>query len=189
MSRSLGGTSLTTRSPIRSVPELISSSPAIMRNSVDLPQPDGPTSTSSSPSATSKLAPATPTTPFGYTLRRLSSWTLAIGSPVPDPPGPRFCCPPSRFRPLPALIARRPAGIALLDITLARFVPVPWHEIVPMPTPDPIPRTRVDAEGFFVPEGIPVGGGHRRLPDRRITAGRRRRPEHLDPLRAHTGND
>ncbi len=64
MSRSFGATSLTTRSPIFSVPALMSSSPAIMRNRVDLPQPDGPTSTISSPSATSKLAPCTATWPL-----------------------------------------------------------------------------------------------------------------------------
>ena len=50
MSRSFGGTSFTTRSPIESVPALIDSSPAIMRSIVLLPQPDGPTSTTNSPS-------------------------------------------------------------------------------------------------------------------------------------------
>src|SRR5690606_3783728 len=80
MSRSPGATSFTTRPPMRSVPALISSSPATMRNSVVLPQPDGPTSTSSSPSATSKLAPATATWPFGYCLRSLSSCTCATRS-------------------------------------------------------------------------------------------------------------
>ena len=48
MSRSLGGTSLTTRPPISMVPPVISSSPAIIRSAVDLPQPDGPTSTMNS---------------------------------------------------------------------------------------------------------------------------------------------
>ena len=45
MSRSFGGTSLTTSPPMRISPPVISSSPAIMRSSVDLPQPEGPTST------------------------------------------------------------------------------------------------------------------------------------------------
>ena len=63
MSRSLGGRSLTTRSPIEIVPALISSSPAIVRSAVDLPQPDGPTSTMNSPSATSRLRPSTAFTP------------------------------------------------------------------------------------------------------------------------------
>ena len=42
MSRSFGGTSLTTRPPIAISPSVISSSPAIIRSRVDLPQPDGP---------------------------------------------------------------------------------------------------------------------------------------------------
>ena len=57
MSRSLGSTSFTTRPAIDTVPEVISSSPAIIRRRVDLPQPDGPTSATNSPSATSKLMP------------------------------------------------------------------------------------------------------------------------------------
>jgi hypothetical protein len=39
------------------VPAVISSRPASMRKSVDLPQPDGPTSTMNSPSAMSKPMP------------------------------------------------------------------------------------------------------------------------------------
>ena len=54
MSRSLGVRSLTTRSPIEIVPALISSSPAIMRSSVVLPHPEGPTRTVNSPSAISQ---------------------------------------------------------------------------------------------------------------------------------------
>ena len=42
MSRSLGAFSLTTSPPIRSSPSVMSSSPAIIRSAVDLPQPDGP---------------------------------------------------------------------------------------------------------------------------------------------------
>ena len=48
MSRSLGGTSLTTRSPMEIVPPVISSRPAIIRSAVDLPHPDGPTRTMNS---------------------------------------------------------------------------------------------------------------------------------------------
>jgi hypothetical protein len=48
MLRSLGGSSLTHTPPIKSSPELISSRPAIIRSTVDLPQPDGPTSTTNS---------------------------------------------------------------------------------------------------------------------------------------------
>jgi hypothetical protein len=38
-------------------PPVMVSSPATMRNSVDLPQPDGPTSTQNWPSPTSKSMP------------------------------------------------------------------------------------------------------------------------------------
>src|SRR5664279_5803932 len=57
MSRSFGGTRLTTRPPIATSPWVISSSPAIIRSSVDLPQPDGPTSTQNSPSAIAMSTP------------------------------------------------------------------------------------------------------------------------------------
>src|SRR5882672_8943639 len=61
-----------------SVPLLMLSRPATMRSSVDLPQPDGPTRATSSPSATSKLAPATATWPFSYTFRSAASRTPAM---------------------------------------------------------------------------------------------------------------
>src|ERR1700739_2671459 len=51
ISRSLGWTLLTTRSPIEIVPEVMFSSPASIRNKVDLPQPEGPTSTTKAPSS------------------------------------------------------------------------------------------------------------------------------------------
>ena len=71
MFRSLGCRSLTTRPPIAISPELIVSSPATMRSSVDLPQPDGPTITTNSPSAMSIEMPwITFTSPKDlYTLR------------------------------------------------------------------------------------------------------------------------
>src|SRR5712691_6908393 len=59
MSRSFGATPLTTRSPIAIRPAEISSSPAIIRKSVDLPQPEGPTSTQNSPSSTPTSTPCT----------------------------------------------------------------------------------------------------------------------------------
>lgn len=55
MPRSEGGTSFMRFSPISSSPEVMSSSPAIMRSSVDLPQPDGPTNTTNSPSSMVRL--------------------------------------------------------------------------------------------------------------------------------------
>ncbi|MCY1242261.1 hypothetical protein D9M72_552130 [compost metagenome] len=51
MSRSFGATSLTMRPSMRISPPLMSSSPASIRRSVDLPQPDGPTSVTNSPSS------------------------------------------------------------------------------------------------------------------------------------------
>ena len=57
MSRSLGGTELTIRSPIQISPAVIFSSPAIIARSVDLPQPDGPTSATNSPSRASMVMP------------------------------------------------------------------------------------------------------------------------------------
>src|SRR6266850_1375571 len=59
MSRSFGATPLTTRSPIAIRPAEISSSPAIILKSVDLPQPEGPTSTQNSPSSTPTSTPCT----------------------------------------------------------------------------------------------------------------------------------
>src|SRR5512143_827113 len=57
MSRSFDSRSLTTRESIAIVPAVISSRPASIRSSVDLPQPDGPTSTTNSPSAMSNEMP------------------------------------------------------------------------------------------------------------------------------------
>src|SRR6185503_7014525 len=48
MSRSIGGRSLTTLSPIRISPDVMASSPATMRSVVVLPHPDGPTKTMNS---------------------------------------------------------------------------------------------------------------------------------------------
>jgi hypothetical protein len=78
MSRSFGGTSFTTRSPILIVPELSSSSPAIMRSRVDFPQPDGPTNTTNSWSAMSRLKRSTTLTPPSYTLTTSVRVTLAM---------------------------------------------------------------------------------------------------------------
>ena len=51
------------RSPILMSPSLISSRPAIMRNAVVLPQPDGPTKTTNSPSCTSRFRSETARVP------------------------------------------------------------------------------------------------------------------------------
>ena len=55
--RSIAGLEEITSGTISISPPVISSRPAIMRSSVDLPQPDGPTSTVNSPSAMSTSTP------------------------------------------------------------------------------------------------------------------------------------
>ena len=64
MSRSRGSMRVTSRPPTWTEPSETSSRPAIIRSSVDLPQPDGPTSTMNSPSWMSSDSPSTATTPF-----------------------------------------------------------------------------------------------------------------------------
>ena len=61
-------------------PAVMFSSPAIMRSSVDLPQPEGPTSTTNSPSAMSTLTPCSTSTEPNA-LRTLRMSTVAIGGP------------------------------------------------------------------------------------------------------------
>jgi hypothetical protein len=63
MSRAMGSRSLTRRSPMRMSPELTVSRPATMRRSVDLPHPEGPTSTHNPPSGTVKETPFTASKP------------------------------------------------------------------------------------------------------------------------------
>src|SRR4030081_3163264 len=83
-SRSLGGRALTTRSPIAMVPPLTSSSPAIIRSVVDLPQPDGPTSTANAPSGIVRLTSRTAWT-APYRLWMLLSTTAAMEIPRTSP--------------------------------------------------------------------------------------------------------
>src|ERR1019366_8419098 len=78
MSRSAGSIALTMRPPMSMSPPLTVSSPATMRSSVDLPQPEGPTSTQNWPSATSRPMPLIASKPPGYVLLTFRSVTLAI---------------------------------------------------------------------------------------------------------------
>src|SRR5467141_265420 len=55
--RLAGSTPLTFSPPIQISPSVTSSSPAIMRNRVDFPHPEGPTNTTNSPSSMSRLTP------------------------------------------------------------------------------------------------------------------------------------
>src|SRR3954452_17467312 len=77
MSRSFGVTSFTTRSPIRTLPPLISSSPAAMRSAVVLPHPEGPTRTMNSPFTMVRSSPATARVPSGKTFETASKTTFA----------------------------------------------------------------------------------------------------------------
>src|SRR3954462_15353707 len=79
MSRSLGGTSFTTVSPMITSPSVMSSRPAIMRSVVVLPQPEGPTSTTNSLSGMSRSMPQTAGV-ASYIFSTLRSVTCAISA-------------------------------------------------------------------------------------------------------------
>ena len=65
------------RPPMRIVPRVGSSRPAIIRSVVLFPQPEGPTSTSSSPSPTVRSRSATAVTLPGNVLHKFSRVTSA----------------------------------------------------------------------------------------------------------------
>src|SRR5215204_3198900 len=81
ISRWRGGRSLTTWSPIKTLPSVMSSRPAIIRRAVDFPQPDGPTKTTNSPSGISRFILSTATTSSPKTLVTSSRVTSAIPLP------------------------------------------------------------------------------------------------------------
>src|SRR5258708_22226116 len=78
MSRSIGGSCLTTLSLIRTLPDVIDSSPATMRRVVVLPQPDGPTRTTNSLSWISRLTSLTAWTLPSNVLFRFRMTTCAM---------------------------------------------------------------------------------------------------------------
>ena len=82
--RSGGSASLMSTPSTRIRPELIGSSPAMMRSSVDLPQPDGPTSTQNSPSAMVSDSSGM-TVACRSALVTLSIESVAIGQPFTAP--------------------------------------------------------------------------------------------------------
>ena len=88
MSRSFGGRSLTTSSPIRTSPRVMSSSPATIRSAVVLPQPDGPTKTTSSPSADLRSSVRDRLRAVGVDLRHVLEGDL--GHAVTRPSGSPF---------------------------------------------------------------------------------------------------
>src|SRR3954465_162665 len=80
MSRSFGARCVTSRSPIRISPPVTFSNPANARSDVDLPHPDGPTSTRNSPSAIARSRPVTEgRSAPGYWMVTLSYVMAAIG--------------------------------------------------------------------------------------------------------------
>src|SRR5262249_46038749 len=86
MSRSLGGRSLTARSPMEISPAVISSRPATMRRVVDLPQPDGPTSTMNSLSRMWRLTSLTACTSSYFLFRSFISTCAMASSPSMESP-------------------------------------------------------------------------------------------------------
>ncbi len=63
ISRSAGSTAFTFLPPIDTVPSVMVSRPAIILSSVDLPQPEGPSSTVKEPSGMASDTPFTASTP------------------------------------------------------------------------------------------------------------------------------
>src|SRR5437879_12105269 len=78
MSRSIGASSLITLPSIETSPELIASSPAIILSVVVLPQPDGPTNTTTSLSRLCRLT-SLPARTLSYNLLI----PLSTTSPIP----------------------------------------------------------------------------------------------------------
>src|SRR3954467_10457092 len=81
MSRSMGGSSLTTFSSIEICPAVMLSRPATIRSVVVLPQPDGPTSTTNSWSRISRFTSMTAWT-SSYFLFKLRIATRAMCLPL-----------------------------------------------------------------------------------------------------------
>src|SRR6266511_686144 len=79
MSRSFGGRSLTIRSPIVISPAVISSSPATIRSVVDLPHPEGPTSTTNSLSRMWRFTSLTACTSSYFLFRSfIITWAMHV---------------------------------------------------------------------------------------------------------------
>ena len=101
--RSSGSMSLTSRPSIRIEPAVIASSPASILSSVDLPQPEGPTKTTNSPSATARstdlitsTSPKRLRTPFscssaiGYSLATVSPSAGTVPPSIRNPAPPEL---------------------------------------------------------------------------------------------------
>src|SRR5512143_2368815 len=115
MSRSFGATRFTTLEPIAISPSEISSSPAIMRNSVDLPQPDGPTSTQNSSSAMAMSTPRiTCVDPKCLCTARIVTAAMAVSFPLrPARAGHDDVVGPARVQPGDDILRRLAPEVAL----------------------------------------------------------------------------
>src|SRR5262245_15372314 len=115
MSRSLGGTRLTTLPPIAISPSEISSRPAIIRRSVDLPQPDGPTSTQNSPSAIAMSTPRmTCVDPKCLCTARMLTPAMEARFPLrPSRAGDDNVVGPARLEPVDDILRRLASELAL----------------------------------------------------------------------------
>src|SRR5690242_589333 len=85
MSRSRGDFWFATWPSMRSSPSEMSSRPAIMLSVVDLPQPEGPTRITNSPSAMVRLTSSTARAPSGNRLVTWSRTISAMGCPSFSP--------------------------------------------------------------------------------------------------------
>src|SRR5512138_886029 len=83
MPRARGGRSVTTLPPMSTSPWVGSSSPAIIRSRVDLPEPEGPRKTRNSPSRVARSTSLTaPSSAFRKIFVSPRVWTVAIPRPA-----------------------------------------------------------------------------------------------------------
>ena len=85
MLRCAGGRCVTSRPPIRMRPWSASSSPAISRSVVDLPQPDGPSSTLSVPGSNANDRPSTARTSPSAVVQCLLTFSATMADKVAVP--------------------------------------------------------------------------------------------------------
>src|SRR5687768_16786612 len=121
--RARGGSPLTTFPPITTSPSVASSSPAMVRRSVVLPQPEGPSSTKYSPSDVSISTPSTATTsPWKVFLRPRSS-TASAGARASGPSSDRLGCATDQALLAPLREDRLHLGLRPGDRLLRRLLP------------------------------------------------------------------
>src|SRR5206468_1074756 len=138
-SRSLGGRSVTLRSPMKISPMVTSSKPARRRRMVDFPHPEGPTRTMNSPSPISRETSSTATTSDPNSLVTPSSTIPAMSrSLLSRGPAPRSVRPESLVR---------QGGPGSAQGPPARSQPLQ-------------PEHRRTQHGRFVEHGDPSGRGH-----------------------------